>query len=36
MIQDLHRVIRLVESDWRDKHIVVLGDIMLDRYIWGT
>lgn len=35
MIQDLHRVIQLVEGDWRNKHILVLGDLMLDRYIWG-
>ncbi len=35
MIQDLHRVVQLVEGDWRNKHILVLGDVMLDRYIWG-
>lgn len=36
MIQDLHRVIQLLEGDWQSKHILVLGDIMLDRYIWGS
>lgn len=35
MIQDLHRVVQLVEGDWRNKHVVILGDVMLDRYIWG-
>lgn len=35
MIQDLHRIVQLVEGEWRNKHIVVLGDLMLDRYIWG-
>ncbi|MFP5228038.1 MAG: bifunctional D-glycero-beta-D-manno-heptose-7-phosphate kinase/D-glycero-beta-D-manno-heptose 1-phosphate adenylyltransferase HldE [Acidobacteriota bacterium] len=35
MIQDLHRVVQLVEGDWRNKHILVVGDVMLDRYIWG-
>ncbi len=35
MIQDLHRVVQLVEGDWRNKHVVVVGDVMLDRYIWG-
>lgn len=35
MIQDLHRVIRLIEGDWKSKHILVVGDVMLDRYIWG-
>lgn len=35
MIQDLHRVVRLIEGDWRNTRILVVGDIMLDRYIWG-
>ena len=35
MIQHLHRVIQLIESDWREKQVLVIGDLMLDRYIWG-
>jgi D-beta-D-heptose 7-phosphate kinase / D-beta-D-heptose 1-phosphate adenosyltransferase len=35
MIRDLHRVIRLIESDWRKTRVLVIGDIMLDSYIWG-
>lgn len=35
MIQDLHRVIRLIEGDWRNMRVLVIGDVMLDRYIWG-
>ncbi len=35
MIKDLHRVAQLVEGDWRGKHVLVVGDVMLDRYIWG-
>ena len=35
MIQDLHRVIRLIEGEWRNTRVLVIGDIMLDRYIWG-
>jgi D-beta-D-heptose 7-phosphate kinase/D-beta-D-heptose 1-phosphate adenosyltransferase len=35
MIQNLHQVVGLVEGEWRHKHILVLGDLMLDRYIWG-
>lgn len=35
MIQDLHTVIRLIEGDWKNKHVLVVGDVMLDRYIWG-
>lgn len=35
MIQDLHRVIQVVEGDWQNKRVLVVGDLMLDRYIWG-
>ncbi|HEX4064671.1 MAG TPA: bifunctional D-glycero-beta-D-manno-heptose-7-phosphate kinase/D-glycero-beta-D-manno-heptose 1-phosphate adenylyltransferase HldE [Acidobacteriaceae bacterium] len=35
MMQDLHRVMRLVEGEWRNKRVLVIGDLMLDRYIWG-
>ena len=35
MIKDLHRVIQLIEGDWRNTRVLVVGDIMLDRYIWG-
>jgi D-beta-D-heptose 7-phosphate kinase / D-beta-D-heptose 1-phosphate adenosyltransferase len=35
MIRDLHRVIQLIESDWRETRVLVIGDIMLDCYIWG-
>ena len=36
MIQDLHRAIRLIENDWRNTRVLVVGDVMLDRYIWGN
>ncbi|HKR28399.1 MAG TPA: D-glycero-beta-D-manno-heptose-7-phosphate kinase, partial [Acidobacteriaceae bacterium] len=35
MIQNLHSVIQLIESEWRRKRVLVVGDIMLDRYVWG-
>src|SRR5215813_4667173 len=35
MIQNLHRVMKLIEGDWCPTHVLVLGDMMLDRYIWG-
>jgi D-beta-D-heptose 7-phosphate kinase/D-beta-D-heptose 1-phosphate adenosyltransferase len=35
MIQDLHAIVALVESGWSNKQVVVVGDIMLDRYTWG-
>lgn len=35
MIQNLHRIVELIEGDWRNKRVLVIGDIMLDSYIWG-
>jgi D-beta-D-heptose 7-phosphate kinase/D-beta-D-heptose 1-phosphate adenosyltransferase len=35
VIQDLHRVVELIEGEWRNTRVLVVGDIMLDRYIWG-
>jgi D-beta-D-heptose 7-phosphate kinase/D-beta-D-heptose 1-phosphate adenosyltransferase len=35
MIRELHQVIRLIEGDWRNTRVFVVGDVMLDRYIWG-
>jgi D-beta-D-heptose 7-phosphate kinase / D-beta-D-heptose 1-phosphate adenosyltransferase len=35
MISNLHRVIEVVERDWQQVHVLIVGDVMLDRYIWG-
>lgn len=35
MIADLHRLVQLVEGGWRNARVLVVGDLMLDRYIWG-
>lgn len=35
MIRDIHRVMQLIERDWQDVHVLVVGDVMLDRYVWG-
>ena len=35
MIQNLHRIIELIEGQWRNTRVLVVGDIMLDCYIWG-
>jgi len=35
MIQNLHRITPLIEGEWRTTRILVVGDVMLDRYIWG-
>ncbi len=32
----LHEIIRLLESGWAGKHILVVGDVMLDKYIQGS
>ena len=35
MIEDLHEVIQEIEHTWSDKRLLVVGDVMLDKYIWG-
>ena len=35
MIRNLHEVVRLMESKWGGKRALVVGDVMLDRYVWG-
>lgn len=35
MIESLHEVIREIEQTWTTKHVLVVGDVMLDKYIWG-
>src|SRR5689334_14750350 len=35
MIHMLHRVVELLEQDQAKGQILVIGDLMLDRYIWG-
>jgi D-beta-D-heptose 7-phosphate kinase/D-beta-D-heptose 1-phosphate adenosyltransferase len=32
----LHDIVRFLESGWSGKHILVVGDVMLDRYIHGS
>jgi D-beta-D-heptose 7-phosphate kinase/D-beta-D-heptose 1-phosphate adenosyltransferase len=31
-----HRIAELIERGWDGKHILVVGDVMLDKYIHGT
>ena len=31
----LHQVIQKIEHDWPTKRLLVVGDVMLDKYIWG-
>ena len=35
MIQELHEIVALIESGWTGKEVLVVGDVMLDRYTWG-
>src|SRR5215475_7462665 len=35
MIEQLHAVIQKIEQEWPKKRLLVLGDVMLDKYIWG-
>ena len=35
-IVQLHEILRLLESGWAGKHILVVGDVMLDKYIHGS
>lgn len=35
MIEQLQGLITDIEHGWTSKHILVIGDVMLDRYIWG-
>jgi D-beta-D-heptose 7-phosphate kinase/D-beta-D-heptose 1-phosphate adenosyltransferase len=32
----LNRVMELAENDWDHRRVVVIGDVMLDKYVWGT
>ena len=35
MIEQLHEVIREIEEKWAAKRLLVVGDVMLDKYVWG-
>lgn len=35
MMEDLHEVVSRIEGKWRETRVLVVGDVMLDRYIWG-
>ncbi len=36
MSTSTHEIVRLIERGWDGRHIVVVGDVMLDKYIHGT
>ena len=35
MIEKLHEVIHEIEHSWASKRVLAVGDVMLDKYIWG-
>jgi D-beta-D-heptose 7-phosphate kinase/D-beta-D-heptose 1-phosphate adenosyltransferase len=35
VIEQLHQVIQEIEYEWASKRLLVVGDLMLDKYIWG-
>jgi D-beta-D-heptose 7-phosphate kinase/D-beta-D-heptose 1-phosphate adenosyltransferase len=35
VIAELHEVIQEIEHRWADKRLLVVGDVMLDKYVWG-
>ncbi len=36
MNKGLHRAVELVENLWENRRVLVIGDVMLDKYVWGT
>jgi D-beta-D-heptose 7-phosphate kinase/D-beta-D-heptose 1-phosphate adenosyltransferase len=35
MIPDLREIAKLVEAGWKGVRVLVVGDVMLDKYVWG-
>jgi D-beta-D-heptose 7-phosphate kinase/D-beta-D-heptose 1-phosphate adenosyltransferase len=35
MVRDLHRVLELVDAGFERYRVLVVGDVMLDTYLWG-
>jgi D-beta-D-heptose 7-phosphate kinase/D-beta-D-heptose 1-phosphate adenosyltransferase len=35
MIEELHRALHKIEHEWSNLRLLVVGDVMLDKYIWG-
>ena len=34
-MENLDKIVDLVEVDWPSKRVLVVGDLMLDKYVWG-
>jgi D-beta-D-heptose 7-phosphate kinase / D-beta-D-heptose 1-phosphate adenosyltransferase len=35
LIDNLHAVIKVIEEEWEHLDVLVIGDVMLDKYVWG-
>jgi D-beta-D-heptose 7-phosphate kinase/D-beta-D-heptose 1-phosphate adenosyltransferase len=35
VIEQLHEVVAEIEQSWASKRVLVVGDVMLDTYVWG-
>jgi len=35
VIEELQKIVQEIEHDWAHKRLLVVGDVMLDQYIWG-
>jgi len=35
VIEQLHQVIQEIEHNWSARRLLIVGDVMLDKYIWG-
>jgi D-beta-D-heptose 7-phosphate kinase/D-beta-D-heptose 1-phosphate adenosyltransferase len=35
IFRNLHEVIQEIEHNWATKRLLVVGDVMIDKYIWG-
>jgi D-beta-D-heptose 7-phosphate kinase / D-beta-D-heptose 1-phosphate adenosyltransferase len=35
LIAQMPEILALIESGWHHPHVLVVGDVMLDQYIWG-
>jgi len=35
-VKDLSRILSLIEREFQSLRVLVIGDVMLDRYVWGS
>lgn len=35
VIEQVQQLVNLIEQDWPSRRLLIVGDVMLDKYIWG-